>query len=428
MLRYYPSFRVKTNLVAGENLFTTTDGKSYTGPYYETFEGRFFSGPNPIIGPNTELKRVQTYPTLPGLSSATNTQTTSGNEFLLDGVPYVGQYYQDAIGNYYAVEPTSPSSLSPATNAALGSSYATPQDQAVQTIANEQNQANAQQAANQQSAANAALSNNQQQQLPASQLNIPISSAQVSASIAQQSNLQSRAVGNLINQQQTLASASLNSKITSIESIPLNQIIVDSKGNRFVRGPQNELIPYEEAQRALQESKRQTPQPRLLQPIAAKLPPPGKTSSGIRTRSSVSPLQQQFIFNLKVNPNFSGQPIAYYPNPTQEDYDRGYFFRYFVKKINQNGYIIEISQDEYNQIKNGTTTYDVSFYQVETTFWKLTGNLRTVRLSQYDIRDGIIDTNKRFIENIEKTFVGIKAFIGEQYDKFARPNNSPLNR
>jgi hypothetical protein len=42
-------------------------------------------------------------------------------------------------------------------------------------------------------------------------------------------------------------------------------------------------------------------------------------------------------------------------------------------------------------------------------------------VSQYDVRAGIIDTNKRLVENANKTFLGIKDFIGDDYAKFSRP-------
>jgi hypothetical protein len=54
-------------------------------------------------------------------------------------------------------------------------------------------------------------------------------------------------------------------------------------------------------------------------------------------------------------------------------------------------------------------------------FWKLTGPLNQKRVSQYDVRAGIIDTNKRLVENANKTFLGIKDFIGDDYAKFSRP-------
>jgi hypothetical protein len=60
-------------------------------------------------------------------------------------------------------------------------------------------------------------------------------------------------------------------------------------------------------------------------------------------------------------------------------------------------------------------------YQAIGLFWKLTGPLNQKRVSQYDIRAGIIDTNKRLVEDMNKSFLGIKEFIGEKYDQFAKP-------
>ena len=53
--------------------------------------------------------------------------------------------------------------------------------------------------------------------------------------------------------------------------------------------------------------------------------------------------------------------------------------------------------------------------------WKLIGPLNTIRLSQYDIRMGIIDMNKKQTEELNKTFLGIIDFIGQNYTQFARP-------
>lgn len=119
--------------------------------------------------------------------------------------------------------------------------------------------------------------------------------------------------------------------------------------------------------------------------------------------------------------NFKGEPTSYFPIAIESDYEKGFINRYFVKKVNTPGYVKEISQIEYASIENGTVPYDVSMYQVLELFWKLTGPLNQKRISQYDIRAGIIDTNKRLVENANKTFLGIKEFIGEDYSKFSRP-------
>jgi hypothetical protein len=117
------------------------------------------------------------------------------------------------------------------------------------------------------------------------------------------------------------------------------------------------------------------------------------------------------------------EPLSYFPKPTQSDYDKGYIIRYFIKKINSKGFVTEISPEEYDSFLNGTVLYDVSFYLVQDIFWKLTGNLNTKRYSQYDIREGIIDTNKRLVEAANIKFIGLVEFIGGEYAKFAIPTS-----
>jgi len=128
---------------------------------------------------------------------------------------------------------------------------------------------------------------------------------------------------------------------------------------------------------------------------------------------------------LKVNYKaFSrkGAPTSYFPFITESDYTKGYLVRSFIKKVNDKGFVIEISNEEYANFKNGAVNYDVSDYLILQIFWKITGPLNTIRVSQYDIRAGIIETNTRLVENANKTFLGITDFIGGEYTKFARPS------
>jgi hypothetical protein len=132
--------------------------------------------------------------------------------------------------------------------------------------------------------------------------------------------------------------------------------------------------------------------------------------------------QQELAIKTNIVSNRpQGQPGSFFPQPTQEDYTKGYITRYFTKKENEKGYIIEISRDEYNNIVNGETDYDIRLYQVTTILWKLTGPLNNTRKSQYNIIPGIIETNRRLTEASNKNFLGIVEFIGGDYTKFARP-------
>jgi hypothetical protein len=124
--------------------------------------------------------------------------------------------------------------------------------------------------------------------------------------------------------------------------------------------------------------------------------------------------------NLKLD-RIPGKPNSYQPFPTDDDYTKGYLIRYFIKKENQNGFIIEISENEYNSILNGTADYDIRPYQVTTILWKLTGPLKSTRQSQYNVIPGIVDVNQRLTETANKNFLGIVDFIGKDYTKFARP-------
>lgn len=123
----------------------------------------------------------------------------------------------------------------------------------------------------------------------------------------------------------------------------------------------------------------------------------------------------------KISTRIPGKPNNFYPNPTEEDYARGYIIRYFTKKENEKGFIIEISKEEYNNIVNGTADYDITLYQVTQIFWKITGPLKSRRTSQYNIIAGIINTNERLVETTNKIFFGLIEFIGGDYAKFARP-------
>lgn len=110
----------------------------------------------------------------------------------------------------------------------------------------------------------------------------------------------------------------------------------------------------------------------------------------------------------------------YYPIPTATDYSRGYFTRYFAKYVSGPGFIIEISQQDFANLKNNTLPPGVLGYEFTSMIWQLTGPKNDTRVSQYQIKGGVETTNKRVTEAKEKDFRGIIAFIGGDYTKFAK--------
>lgn len=170
--------------------------------------------------------------------------------------------------------------------------------------------------------------------------------------------------------------------------------------NRAFTGPTPEVGPSE-----------------LLTPIIKYDSAPGLNSANISDRSKVDLAIRNNLSTTRI----PGKPNNFYPQPDAADYKRGYITRYFTKKENERGFIIEISQDEYNNIINGTTDYDISIYQVTQILWKLTGPLKSTRTSQYNIIPGIVETNQRLTEAANNNFFGIVDFIGGDYTKFAKP-------
>jgi hypothetical protein len=136
----------------------------------------------------------------------------------------------------------------------------------------------------------------------------------------------------------------------------------------------------------------------------------------------VDPNTKGYINNPNVTDvNLYIIPTQFYPKPTVNDYQKGYIMRYFAKKRNDIGYVIEINKETYLSIINQDKVYDYVTYQAIDVFWQITGPLRDDRKDkQYKIA-GIIDTNKRLVESKDKAFRGLIEFIGDKYDKFARP-------
>lgn len=121
-------------------------------------------------------------------------------------------------------------------------------------------------------------------------------------------------------------------------------------------------------------------------------------------------------------PNVGALLVPYYPKPTEEDYKQGYFFRYFIQRRKGNGTITEISKQAFNQYQRNISLPDYALYQTTDILWQLTGPLRTDRTSRKYAKAGIVDTNQRIVERTDKTFTGLKAYIGENYTKFSRPS------
>lgn len=156
-------------------------------------------------------------------------------------------------------------------------------------------------------------------------------------------------------------------------------------------------------------------------------PVTGKSEPLIRVVSSFDPgsMNQSSESYLSYNAAGISKFVTinpYYPQPTSMDYGRGFFFRYFAKKRNEVGNLIETSKKVYDSLQYIESPYNYELYHCIQLYWQLTGPLQDTVNTTTGIRtSGIENTNQRLVEMKEKDFKGLKTFIGENYSKFAKP-------
>lgn len=84
------------------------------------------------------------------------------------------------------------------------------------------------------------------------------------------------------------------------------------------------------------------------------------------------------------------------PKPTQRDYDRGHFKRYFVRRM-QTSDITEVSKRDYQRFEDSTVFVRFSLK------WKISGPRHDVfNDAGYPVETGVEDTNLRIIENTDQ--------------------------
>jgi len=72
-------------------------------------------------------------------------------------------------------------------------------------------------------------------------------------------------------------------------------------------------------------------------------------------------------------------PTEYYPKLTNEDYQRGYFIRYFIKlKTNKNNTITELDGAAYKKYSADTYILAQSLFQLTSLRWKIIGSREDV--------------------------------------------------
>ena len=119
--------------------------------------------------------------------------------------------------------------------------------------------------------------------------------------------------------------------------------------------------------------------------------------------------------------NTGETPPYYLPSPTEKDYKRGAFQRYFCRKTDSKNYtIIEISKDMYDDLTRRRGTYNYVLYTAFKMFWKISGPLYDDNTLKSIPISGIITTNQKIVANINNSHPGMEKYL-KNLAQFAQP-------
>lgn len=105
----------------------------------------------------------------------------------------------------------------------------------------------------------------------------------------------------------------------------------------------------------------------LLSQINRESTKQGDGSINVRKHKIIKNQIFNFLSKTKDIPSFK-------PNPTDEDYKKGFLVRYFAKRANANIYI-EIEKKIHDKLKSKHAEYDYNLYQAKKLNWHITGNV-----------------------------------------------------
>ena len=136
-----------------------------------------------------------------------------------------------------------------------------------------------------------------------------------------------------------------------------------------------------------------------------------QTSEGIFTELTTSFTSTAsiniYVQNLEDKPTNKQVPVPYYPQPTSQDYQIGYFSRYFAKQVNAFNFV-EINKSTFQNLAEHNGEYLWELYNTTSIPWQIAGNI-----------ENVFRTNKNLVKLNEKNgFERLSLFLKENYLKF----------
>jgi len=116
-------------------------------------------------------------------------------------------------------------------------------------------------------------------------------------------------------------------------------------------------------------------------------------------------------------------PITTQVNPTEDDFNRGYYIRYFIQQRNdKSARIKEVDKKQFDQLADLSGGLNSTFYKGVALRWKLTGPKNDIIKDGVIFKSGVEDTNLRTIELKSRELVGLDSILNNnllQYSEHA---------
>jgi len=151
------------------------------------------------------------------------------------------------------------------------------------------------------------------------------------------------------------------------------------------------------------------------------------TKKGLKLIPLINTLSNKIVFtpnvtrynlaNSNKNLNFinNTEPIiATKTQPTEKDYQKGYYTRYFVKKNNEINVYFEIDKNTYKGISQKSKEYDYVLYTADKIRWALEGD--------------VVKTNSKILLQKERTYPNVSSLFNNlnEFQEFLYSDGSEL--
>jgi len=112
------------------------------------------------------------------------------------------------------------------------------------------------------------------------------------------------------------------------------------------------------------------------------------------------------------------EPMPQYVAPviTQQDADKGFINRYFIRQANDKTFVVEVDSSQYYRLKSNPRFVGG---QVK---WKIIGKLETIKLQTGINLYGVKDSNRIAVADADLTFGGLTTYITDYGEYWLREN------